>query len=92
MYICCVQTSCITYRGLQTLTVIERCNSYGKQCDQLATQFFNNLSLVLIGLGKDAEALPLLIEAIERDPGMYTVLLCVKLHSFQLFALAIGVG
>ncbi|XP_065915508.1 uncharacterized protein [Dysidea avara] len=61
-------------RGLQTLTVIERCNSYGKQCDQLATQFFNNLSLVLIGLGKDAEALPLLIEAIERDPATIRII------------------
>jgi len=64
------QTSFLTYRGLQVLVVIERSSCYGEECDQLAVQFLNNLSFVLIGLGKDAEALSLLVEAIERDPGM----------------------
>jgi len=41
----------------------------------------NNLSLVLIGLGKDAEALPLLVEAIEKDPG--TGYMCVLYYAFE---------
>jgi len=56
---------------LQALVVIEKSFCYGKECDQLAVHFMNNLSFVLIGLGKDTEALSFLVEAIERDPGMY---------------------
>lgn len=39
--------------------------------NELATQLLNNLSLILIGLNRNAEALSLLNEAIERNSCMY---------------------
>ena len=39
--------------------------------NDLATPLLNNLSLILIGLSQNAEALSLFNEAIERNPRMF---------------------
>lgn len=47
--------------------------SANEMSNQLATQLLNNLSLILIGLNRNAEALSLFNDAIERNPRMYIV-------------------
>ena len=56
----------IVYSGLQKLSIAEKPSN--EMSNQLATQLLSNLSLILIGLNKNAEALSLLNEAIERNP------------------------
>ena len=64
------------YSGLQKLSTVE---TTGNEIpNELATQLLNNLSLILIGLNRNAEALSLLNEAIERNSCIYV---CVYIIS-----------
>ena len=65
------------HSGLHKLSLVER--SANTMSNQLATQLLNNLSLILIGLSGNAEALFLFNEAIERDPRM-SISICVCLR------------
>ena len=50
--------------------------------NQLATQLLNNLSLILIGINRNAEALSLFNEAIERNPRMF-MFVCIKMNKLM---------
>ena len=50
--------------------------------NQLAAQLLNNLSLILIGLNRNAEALPLFNEAIERNSRMF-MFVCIKMNKLM---------
>ena len=65
------------HSGLHKLSLVER--SADTMSSQLVTQLLNNLSLILIGLNRNAEALFLFNEAIERDPRT-SISICVCLR------------
>jgi len=72
------------HSALQKLSIVEK--SSNEMFNQLATQLLNNLSLILIGLNKNAEALSLFSEATERNPRMFTlnIFMCMNYKVQQL--------
>ena len=63
------------YSGLQKLSFVEKTDN--EILNELTIQTLNNLSLILIGLNRNAEALSLLNEATEKNLRMF-VLECMK--------------
>ena len=57
------------YSGLQKLSIVGRTDN--EMLNKITIQMLNNLSLILIGLNRNAEALSLLNEATERNLCMF---------------------